>query len=175
MKNEKKNNLWINSYSSSSGNVNITVLRNDKVIKKINTHNTGTINICKYLRDAIAGDYIIADRPGLIVPCIKNGLGELENIGQGYTALFNQLPKKSEIESENMAICTLTFLIPSNIFSTGMSIDGFRLYSKRSADPQYLYAEVDLEKSGASPIEMQSGYNLKVEWNLVVRLVEQGD
>lgn len=170
MKNEKKNNLWINSYNTPQGNVDITVLHKDKVIRKINTHNTGTLDICDYLRDALAGDYVIARRPGIIIPCIKNSSNQLENVGLG-TALFNDLPKKSN--ADDGSVCTLTFLIPSNILSAGMKIAGFRLYPK--TDINNPYAEVNLIENGLEEIEISSGYNLKVEWNLIVKLVKQGE
>ena len=159
MKNGKK--IKINEYNSILGNVDIAVLHNDKVMFEINTHNRGTANICKYLRDAMAGDYVIAERPGVIVPCSKGTGDSLVDIGLG-TALFNEMPKKSnetdDDESESSS-CTLTFLIPSNILSSGVPIAGFRLYSKNS---KILYAEVDLTKNGVDPIEVTPGTNLKV-------------
>lgn len=173
MKNEKK--VKIKEYSSIKGNVDIEVIgKNKKVLRKINVHNTGTINICEYLRNALAGDYVLAARPGIIVPCTRGANGELVDIGNG-TALLKENPKKSSLnDSPDSSWCVLTFLIPSNVI-VSTDIWGFRLYSKyldeNDPNSKVLYAEVDLaDVERDEPIRVSGGSNLKVSWTLIVKI-----
>ena len=143
-------------------NVNIQfILKNGKVFNTINKHNTGTIYICEYLRDALAGDYVINKRPGLIIPFYEAGT-EKRNIGHGSTYQGNVKKVDFNPESDTKCSMTLTFLIGSEL-SAGQRIDGFRLYGLNDVDlkdeNKHLYAELDL---GEDYIEVTSGVNLKV-------------
>lgn len=168
-------NMMIKDHSSILGNVDIEIIgKNKKLLRKINVHNTGTVNICEYLRDALAGDYVVAARPGIIVPCTRGNNDELVDIGKG-TSLLKENPKKSSLQdSEDSSWCVLTFLIPSNIINS-TDIWGFRLYSKlkneNDANSKVLYAEVDLKDAGfEDPIRVSGGANLKVSWTLIVKI-----
>lgn len=167
----------INEYSGIQGNVDIEVIgKNKKLLRKINVHNSGTIGICEYLRNALAGDYVIAARPGIIVPCSRGTNGELVDIGKG-TSLLNENPKKSSLsDSDDSSWCILTFLIPSNLIS-GIKVEGFKLYSKYTSsgdsNSKTLYATVDLSNFDIDPIEVTSGANLKVAWTLIVKILKE--
>lgn len=169
-KSEKMINIKENS--NYTGNVKVEIIDNGVLRDTIVAHNTGTIDICRYLRDAMAGDYIIADRPGTIVPCTATKDSITAEVGGG-TALFNAMPKKFDTEDQTTisSSCVLTFLIPSNALSSTTEIGGFRLYSKNEIGRQMvLYAEVNLLANGLSPIYVESGTNLKVTWTLTVRI-----
>lgn len=165
----------INEYAGMQGNVTIQEIgKNKKVLRTVNIHNSGTVNICEYLRNALAGDYVISARPAIIVPCSRGANGELEDIGKG-TSLLNKNPTKSKLsDSDDSSWCVLTFLIPSNIISSGVDIAGFKLYSKylNENDPnsKTLYATVDL---GDEVLKISNGSNLKVSWTLIVKILRE--
>lgn len=166
----------IKDYSSILGNVDIEVIgKNKKLLRKINVHNTGTVNMCEYLRDALAGDYVIAARPGIITTCTRGNNNELVDLDDKGTSLLKEMPKKSSLQdSKDSSWCVLTFLIPSNVVSN-RDIWGFRLYSKlkneNDANSKVLYAEVDLKDAGfEDPIRVSGGANLKVSWTLIVKI-----
>ena len=179
MKNKKVNSKLKNddvitkarTGTNSSGNVKITLIKGGKEIGKIITHNTGTIYLCDYLVHAIVGDYIIATRPGVIVP--YTGTGEsAKQIGNGSPYVSSKVKLgadafengwKDEEDNTDPGFCTaiITFLIPSSIIS-GSEINGFYLLSKD--DSRKLYATVALDE----PLNISGDTNLKVEWTLYI-------
>lgn len=173
----KNLNAKIRSREVVGGNVKITLLsnKNNREVRTITGHNTGTIYICEYLRDALSGDYVINNRPGTIVPCVKTGSGQLRNLTNGITYQGEIKKNSFEITDAGCSV-TLTFLIPST-FSSLTEIAGFRLYSYASSETKKedkdLYAEIDLTKQEDydpnDPLIIESGVNLKVEWTLAVR------
>ena len=160
-KTKKEKQVEIKNTNKTAGNVKITLYHGDKKYKVIDTHNSGTIDLCGYLRDALVGDYVIARRPGIIAPCFKDRTGKLVDIGNGSPYVSN---KKISYEDEDVsAAATITFLIPSTLLVAGQKIEGFHLYSKDES--KKLYAEVDLEDLSFSVL---GDTNMKVEWTLIV-------
>lgn len=164
----------IENTTSTKGNVKITTYRGNVVYRTVEGHNNGTIYICEYLRDALAGDYVIARRPGLITPCRKVD-GKLVDIGHGST--YNGEAKKNSFSVEDAGCSTtITFLIASDL-TNGQQIDGFRLYSFDSAErvdeDKVIYAEIDLTKQENydpnDPLVAETGVSMKVEWTLAIR------
>lgn len=159
----------IKSGTSSSGNVKITLLKGGKKTGQIVTHNTGTIDLCEYMTSALIGEYVIARRPGVIVPFAYSGTTE-KRIGNGSPYTSSKLGATASYwethldeNDEDGGFCTaeITFLIPSAIIS-GSSIDGFLLLSMDTS--QKVYAKVDLPE----PLEISGDTNLKVEWTLYI-------
>lgn len=57
-----------------SGNVIIKKIRNGKVISVKESHNSGYNSLFKFLLNCLAGNYIEASRPQVIMPCrLTNG------------------------------------------------------------------------------------------------------
>jgi len=173
----------INERQLVENNVKISLIsvKTNNVIKTITGHNNGTIYICKYLRDALSGDYVINERPGTIVPCIAAGNDGMEEITNGVT--YQGVIRKNPFDEDADVGCsvTLTFLIPST-FSAAQKIVGFRLYSYSSSEVKKtkkdMYAEIDLRKIEDDPeagVIITEGTNLKVEWTLSVRFDWIGD
>jgi len=160
----------------ASGNVKITLIKNGEEIRSITAHNTGTVYICEYIAKALIGEYVIAERPGIIVPfswvnqadhsrgktLIGNG-SPYTNSKLGVSAgSWDNYTDSSDPNIKDGGFCTskLTFMIPSAIIS-GSTIDGFHLLSKDTS--RKLYAVVEL----TNPLDhLEGDTNLKVEWTL---------
>lgn len=159
-KKEKKKD--VKSIAKSSGNVKITVYKGDRKHRVIDTHNSGSLDLCNYVCGALVGDYVIAERPGIIIPCEKNSSGELKNIGlgtanEGYTL-------NGTDEETYSASCTLSFLIPSTLLKPGTEIWGFKLYSIGSLRKEY----ATIELLDGEEIRVDKETNLLVDWTLVI-------
>lgn len=159
----------LKSGTSSSGNVKITLLRGGKKTGQIVTHNTGTIDMCEYITSALIGDYVIARRPGVIVPFTKVG-ETIRRIGNGSPYISSKLGATASYwethldpDGNDGGFCTadITFLIPSSIVS-GSDINGFLLLSMDES--QKLYARCDLPE----PLAVTGDTNVKVEWTLYI-------
>ena len=160
-KTKKDKEIEIKSSNKTAGNVKITLYHGDKKYKVIDTHNSGTVYLCAYLRDALVGDYVIARRPGIISPCFKDRSGNLIDIGNGSPYISD---KKIAYDEEDVSCAaTITFLIPSTLLTAGQKIEGFHLYSKDES--KSLYAEVDL---GDLSFSVLGDTNMKIEWTLIV-------
>ena len=156
------------------GNVKLTLLTkgSNKVVRTLEGNNTGTINVCEYLRDALAGDYVINQRPGIIIPCAVQG-GKLVNLTNGVPYLGNAMKNDFDVTDVGCSM-TLMFLIGSEL--AGSEIGGFRLCSLDSADlpnaEKRVYAEINLVKQYGEEegiVIVTPGTNLKVEWTVSVR------
>ena len=158
-----KNLGIISKELKTNSNVKLTLYNshNNKNIKSYNLHNTGTIKICEYLRDALAGDYIIAKRPGVVIPCRYRNK-KFENImgGIGYDGRVKKLRSTSTSSG-----ITLVFILTSDITE---EIKGLKLCSL--SDDSIEYALLDLTNDGES-IKIGNGQNLKIEWSLIVEYV----
>ena len=164
VKTEIKNN------AVTQGNVKITLIKGGKKTGQIVTHNTGTIYLCEYIAQALTGDYIIAKRPGIVVPFTKGTNGEPIPIGNGSPYISSKVGANAsywdthkDTEGNDGGFCTteITFLIPSSIIS-GSIINGFQLLSKDES--RRVYATVELP----APLTVSGDTNLKIEWTLYV-------
>ena len=156
----------------TSGNVIVTIYHGDKKVDIRNKHNTGNINLCKYIRDALIGKHVISSRPYFIVPC-RLETGSLTSlvplISYGIPLTGTQLT-----EDGISAYATLRFLIPSAVLSAGSIINGFRLYGNgERVEPDNLYAEVNYGEEG---IEInESNTNLDVKWTLEISYTKESE
>lgn len=153
---------------SMTGNVVITLLNGDIPFRRVVQHNSATVNLCKYLRDAIVGTNITARRPGILTVCYKDNSDNLVDWNNGI--IFQSSKSLVVDEDSNFASCVLTFIIPSDELSQETKIDGFRLYSKGSASSREVYAEVILPED--SNVVISGDTNIKVEWTLIVSFVK---
>lgn len=168
--NKSTTNVDIKNNTLTQGNVKITLIKGGKKTGQIVTHNTGTIDMCEYIAGALIGDYVIARRPGIIVPfqrvdkaIIPIGNGSPYTISRvGANASYWESIKKDDDDIDG-GFCTaeITFMIPSSIVS-GASIDGFQLLSKDKS--RKVYAIADLP----STLEVDGDTNIKVEWTIFI-------
>lgn len=169
-KDKKDINANIKNNTLTQGNVKVTLIKGGKKTGQIVTHNTGTIDMCEYLASALTGDYVIARRPGIIVPFQRINETTIIPIGNGspYTssvvgANAAYWENNRDEEGNDGGFCTaeITFMIPSAIVS-GVDIDGFQLLSKDTS--RKVYATVDLPTT----LTPTGDTNIKVEWTLFV-------
>ena len=164
--NEKVNANIIDG-ASTLGNVTISVMRDGEVMKKITAHNTGTINMCDYIARALTGEYVVATRPGTILPFDTDGA----QIGNGYPVINAKvgIPASywngytDDEQSTDGGFCTavLSFLIPSNYIENS-TIGEFRLLSVDPSHKECAVVHLD------TPLEIGSGSSLKVDWTIFV-------
>lgn len=173
-KEEPKPNVNIRDGNITAGNVKITAYKHGKKCNEIITHNTGTINLCDYIARALIGDYVIAERPYIIVPCSLDSDKHLVEIGNGTPAVASKMKVTAgswdDYSDQDNPLATdggycaavLTFNIPSQIVS-GEEIGGFILKSKDNSRKKY--AEVNFEDIVLRP---EGDTNVRVEWTLYV-------
>ena len=153
-------------------NVDVQVFRGTKRVRKINGHNTGTIDLCKYLRDALVGANVIAYRPGRIVPCKKVGVDLVDMFTYGVQYLPESVSNKDN--DNESAWVDMGFIIPNTILPVGEEIAGFRLYRNILGDDGSLikYAEIDFEKQGITNIKIERDTSIRVDWRIKISIVE---
>ena len=162
-----KNNVRLHDGNIMSGNVKVISYKNGKKCQEVVSHNTGTINLCDYIVRALTGNYVIADRPYIIIPCSLDANNNLVTIGNGSPCVDAKVGISAsswDSSDEDGGYCSavLTFNIPSSIVS-GEKIGGFILYSKD--DSRKKYAEVNF---GQVVLEPEGDTNVKVVWTLYV-------
>ena len=171
---EEIRNTIINGVGQT-GNVNIQVFKGTKKIRSINGHNTGTIDLCKYLRDSLTGENIISYRPGRIVPCIKAGPGS--DLIDLFTYGVQYLPESSNNKGDNgntSAWLDMGFIIPNTLLQPGQDICGFRLYRNLLADDGSMvkYAEIDFDEQNIPHIMIADNKtSIRVDWRIKLSII----
>lgn len=156
-----------------TGNVDVQVFKGSKCVRKINGHNTGTIDLCKYLRDALTGVNVISYRPGRIVPCKKVGSDLVDLFTYGVQYLPESISHKDN--DDKSAWVDMGFIIPNTLLSPGLEIAGFRLYRNILADDGSMikYAEIDFDKQGIPNIDIvDNKTSIRVDWRIKISIVE---
>lgn len=163
-----------------TGNVDIKVFRGTKKIRDINGHNTGTIDLCKFLRDSLTGSNVISYRPGRIVPCTRVGSDLVDMFTYGVQYLPESISNKGN--DSDSAWLDMGFIIPNTVLQVGQKIEGFRLYRNILADDGSMvkYAEIDFSKqidpstgTFIKPIEITNGNtSIRVDWRLKISISE---
>lgn len=166
-KKKSKDNANIKSGNLMSGNVKVTTYKHGKKVQEVVSHNTGTIFLCDYIARALTGNYVIAERPYIIIPCSIDSNKKLVPIGNGSPCVDSKIGVSADswaTEEDDGGYCSavLTFNIPSSIVS-GEKIAGFILYSKD--DKRKKYAEVNW---GQAILEPEGDTNIKVVWTLYI-------
>lgn len=143
------NNVNINTNSITySGDVSLKIYKNNKFYKTINTHNAGTLEFMKFIRDCVIGKTGIYGRiPFRILPQYND-----------QSLAGNSFSGFSESEEANTAIATFTFLISGLNYPDGTKINKLKLVSGDNVE----YAEVDLQ----TDINLNSSVNVYIEWKL---------
>ena len=130
-----------------SGNVTVKKIRKGKVISVKQSHNSGYNSLFKFLLNCLAGNYIEASRPQVIMPCRLTG-NKLCYVGNVPNWL-NQQPKVLVGPNDSLYV-EYTFLITYNSeFSKGI-------------DHLVLYSESDLPESIANGNEIDNNYSMLV-------------
>lgn len=161
----------------SIGNVNIEIYKGTKKIKSIKGHNKGTIELCKYLRDALTGSNVSSHRPGRIVPCERSGTGDLVNLfNYGIQYLPESVNKAGSRNDDgtDSAWLDMGFIIPNTLLSPGNKIAGFRLCRNilDQSGKLVTYAEIDFEDQGLPDIEINdNNTSIRVDWRIKISIV----
>ena len=157
-----------------TGNVDIQVFRGNKRVRKINGHNTGTVDLCRYLRDSLTGTNVVAYRPGRIVPCKRVG-GEGGDLVDMFTYGVQYLPESisNKGNDTDSAWVDLGFIIPNTLLNVGDQIAGFRLYRNILDDDGSLikYAEIDFDKESIKYITIEQNTSIRVDGRIKISIV----
>ncbi len=169
-----KKSIKVNTINKTkvNGNVDVTIYRGKRKCGHVSTHNTGTLNLCKFIAEALCGKNIIAERPGVIIPFTSDGITQTE-IGNGTTSINSRI---SQVNDATYS-CKLTFLIPNSILTNGTVIKGFNLYSKafQKNKENYLFATVNFEETTSQIVITNNDVSLRVEWTLYISFTETGE
>jgi len=157
----KESSGSLGNYIVPKGNVTVSFEHNSVSHKKAVYHNSAKEGLLKYIRDALYGDYIIAQKPGRVRICTKDSTGSLVVIDN--TPYFNLIPEATDATTQNNVL-KLYFRLQYD-FIKGKTIYGMKLYSEYT---NVEYAEVDFTKLGGDPITAPQNTNIKVEWQLIV-------
>ena len=161
----------IREHNSTSGNVTVNVRDYDLLRESITTHNSSTVLLCRFLRDALIGANIVDLIPDRIVP-FKMDESKFnspdQRVEQNTTNLIDYgIQASGRINDGNTdpakASATLSFLVPNSLLPSGTEIYGFKLYSGKLSNER-LYAIVFLN----NPITITRGTSLEVSWTLIV-------
>ena len=161
----------IKEFNTTSGNVVVNVKDYNLLRETITTHNSSTVLLCRFLRDALIGANIVDLIPDRIVP-FKMDEDKFNNqeqhIEQNTTNLIDYgIQASGRVNDGNAdntkASATLSFLIPNSLLQSGTVIHGFKLYSGKLSNEK-MYAIVFLN----NPITVVQGTSLEVSWTLVV-------
>jgi len=134
-----------------NGDVKITFLHGKKKYKVIKQHNYGTDAFFNYILNSIKGEYLVRQRPGIIIPCSDdNGVSPAITIPVVYESISG--PTSNEL--------TYSFLIPETIIQN-ITIGSFIL---KDITNTYTYAVLKLDNI----ITIDSSTNLLVEWKLKI-------
>lgn len=131
-----------------SGNVIIKKIRNGKVISVKESHNSGYNSLFKFLLNCLAGDYIEASRPQVVMPCRLTN-GKLCYVGNVPNWL-NQKPKILAGANDSWYI-EYTFLI------------NYNSEFARGVDHLVLYSESDLPEVITNGDEIGGNYSMLVK------------
>lgn len=145
----------------SRGNVKIKVYNNNTLVNVIEKHNTGTVYLCRFIRDSLIGLNTSVDQPTIIKPCSKKSgqLVPMSNIGVPFVSRWKGA------DDYTSSIAVIKFIIPWTKLSASKNIEGFQLFSK-DTDNDY-YAEIFLD----DPITIGAHTNIEVEWSLKISFV----
>lgn len=151
---------FVTNQHTTQGNVNIKVFNGSKKCNEITTHNTGTVAMCEYLRDALLGANVYGKMPGYIIPCkyVNNTLKEMFTYGIPYVSNGAQID-----DTDGNPEAVIKFMIPSTVLTRGVNIAGLKLYSFDTQRTEY--ATVDIHDN---PIEVTGDTNLEVSWTIKI-------
>lgn len=141
-------NISINSISGIKyrGYVTVDIIKNGKIIKRLEKHNTATPILFNFIYDCLAGNYYKDARPSYVIPLVE----DIESENPSYK-LYNNIytPITSIKVDKEESIISYKSLIGYNVLSdTSKSIAGLAFYSR---------ANIDKDKS-TDPIENESMY-----------------
>ena len=151
------------------GFVTVKVLKGNKAIKTIKTHNAGTTLLFKVLSSVLCGNNESVNMPRYF------DFGNLINDGNSYTFksnLANRMALSAKVIENFTASAgnnsftsaygaSFTVLIPSIQIVAHKDIDTLRLYASNYGE-ESLLAQVDL--SEALEVSYDKGYNYMIEW-----------
>lgn len=152
------------------GFVTIKILKGNKTIRTIKTHNAGTTLLFKVLSSVLCGNNESVNMPKYF------DLGSMESDGSSYTFksnLANRVALNSKVIENFTTImednktfksaygASFTVLIPSIQILEQKNIDTLRLYSLNYGE-ESLLAQVELLNS--LEVSYDKGYNYMIEW-----------
>ncbi len=146
--------------------VKIDLVKNGKVIRSINTHNTATSKLFGFLLDCLRGTYDNNNRP--ILAAVYNDDGFVT----GPIAVANN----NIIKDGN----TLTYkvVIPNNS-AAGMSFNVIALFATNESayisDPSYYPTRASMYINLENPVAVQDEYDILVSWQISLSEKIQGE
>jgi len=145
------------------GNVKTTIYDGSVKIREFTDHNTGTIDICKYIRLGLMGKSYLAERPGILRAYTKDSTtGNFVPLTASGVAV--QEIKEGSV-GDTSCSCIYSFIIPSSHLSQGTVIYKYELCSL--ADISKVYATIVFNESDSITIA-SSNINVKVDWTLSI-------
>lgn len=158
------------------GFVTIKVLKGNKIVKTINTHNAGTMLLFKLISSVLCGNDESMNMPRYFdfgnMAELAGGSTHFESNLANRIALSSKVIQNFNINVDNATArqaelfnssygAFFTILIPAAQILENKDVDVLRLYSSSYGD-ESLLAEVNL--SPALNVNYSGGYNYMVEW-----------
>jgi hypothetical protein len=147
-----------------AGSVQVQLIRGNKVIKTINTKNSGRLALFSFLANALIGRLEPAGAPRFIILGFTEGD---DSVGQQIST--NAIPyssvslETSTVEGEVSASAVFKFLIPFSTVSAGNQINLIRLYSQNSVSWSNHIASFKID---GSPIVSDGKSNILITWTM---------
>lgn len=143
-----------------NGNVNISVCKNNNVVKKFNIHNSGNIPLFKSLV------FFLADTP------IKDSTPKFIDIvnSQGVSCLKQRvtISAKQTLYLQDRPTLYLRSVVVSDIIKLFGEVKKVRLFAKPNDKYDDYLAEIDLSQEVISSFQTAQGvnYSFVVEWEI---------
>lgn len=174
---KRKRKQYKESSIAYSGTVQVSIVKDNKVIKEDRNHNSGTRRLFEFIAKCLANQYESTYSPRYIrFFHVVDPSDDIDNLS-GLEPLTDAILISSSTfkVNENAATAQLTFNVPGNVFtfSSGGSLDGnnvpnvVALYSFETINrPEAQLATVKLDSSVVGSITQD--VNLIVVWELSV-------
>lgn len=129
-----------NTILQYTGNVTISVLRKNKVVKQYKNHNDGNNNLFAFILNCLAGEYYDVDRPKWIVAYYTSNQ-------QDYYSIPSYIPINKVIvktNNETSPVLSYRCLISSSYLgSNGRDINGLLFYSDNGRNSNNIEGQVN--------------------------------
>lgn len=160
MKENKQTSASLGYY----GNVEIKLMRGNKVIKTIKTHNSGRLSLFTFLANSLIGKFESGGTPRYIM--LGNGVTDsvAEQISTNAIPYSSVSIETNSSESDTHASAIFKFLVPFSSVSTGEEINIIRLYSQNSTSWENHIAYFMLTE----PLESDGKSNILITWTMKV-------
>ena len=166
-KNENKNTLQV----EYSGRVTVSVVKNDKVIRKTTGHNSGTYRLFEYISKCLASTYEGGTAPKYLQVFHTDSADDEDLTNKtslvGIVGLASSSYKSDK--TNNSSTASLTFTIPGELFDTSASAPTPNLFALYSTTERLTKTNQMATYYLATPLtDISSDTNVIVVWELTV-------